>query len=106
MRNRRHRIVFYLNDAEFECLKRKVAKTSLSRESFIRAAINGIQVKEAPPAEIPRFIREIRRIGSNINQLLMIANAKGLMDVPRLRQAISELRDVEKLIVTTYTSRR
>ncbi len=105
MRKRNHRIVFYLDDAEMEALEKKVNKSSLSREGFIRKAIQGVQVKEAPPAELPQFIREIRRVGSNIDQVLMIANARGLLDVPQLRKAISELRDVEKLIVNTYTGR-
>ena len=39
----------------------------------------------------------------NIDQLLKIANTKGLLDVPQLRKALADNRAVEKLIVDAYT---
>ncbi len=105
MRSRNHRIVFYLNDTELDSLERKVKRSGLSREGFIRKAVKDVQIKEAPPAELPQFIREIRRVGSNIDQILMIANARGLLDVPQLRKVISDLRDMEKRIVQVYTDK-
>ena len=102
MRKRNHRIVFYLDDAEYEALERKVKMTSLSRESFIRDALRGVQIREAPPADLPHLIREIRRVGINIDHILMIANARGLLDVPQLRKAMADLREVETMVITTY----
>jgi hypothetical protein len=32
----------------------------------------------------------------------MIANAKGILNIPDLRKAIDDLREVEKLIVSQY----
>lgn len=87
--------MFYLNDDEYIALKNKVNKTSFSRESFIRAAIKGTQIKEAPPIEYYELIRELRRIGSNLNQLLKIANTKGLLDAPRLRKELDANRELE-----------
>ena len=49
------------------------------------------------------LIREVRRVGYNIDQLLKIANAKGLLDVPQLRKALADNRAVEKMIMETYT---
>ena len=46
--------------------------------------LNGAVVKEAPPAELPLLIREVRRVGYNIDQLLKRANSIGLLDVPQL----------------------
>ena len=43
MRKRNHRIVFYLDDTEYNALERKVKMTSLSREGFIRKAIQNAQ---------------------------------------------------------------
>ena len=76
--------------------------TSLSRESFIRDAIRGVQIREAPPADFPHLIREIRRVGINIDHILMIANARGLLDVPQLRKAMADLREVEAMVISTY----
>ena len=36
--------------------------------------------------------------------VLTIANARGLLDVPQLRKAMADLRDVEKLIADTYSA--
>ena len=103
MRKRTHRIVFYLNDAEFETLESKVKQTSLSREGFIRNLIDDVPIQEKPPADIHNLIWEVRRVGNNIDQILMIANTKGLLDFPQLRKAMADLRDVEKLIADAYS---
>ena len=102
MRTRNHRVVFYLNDKEFEAFEQKAKRSSRSREAFIRKAIQEVQIKELPPADLHKLIWEIRRVGNNINQILMIANAKGILNIPDLRKAIDDLREAEKLIVSQY----
>ena len=102
MRTRNHRVVFYLNDREFEAFEEKAKRSSRSREAFIRRAIQEVQIKELPPADLHKLIWEIRRVGNNIDQILMIANAKGILNIPDLRKAIDDLREAEKLIVSQY----
>ena len=102
MRKRNHRVVFYLNDKEFEAFEEKAKRSSRSREAFIRKAIEDVQIKELPPANLSKLIYEIRRVGNNIDQILMIANSKGILNIPDLRKAIDDLREVEKLIVSQY----
>ena len=103
MRTRNHRVVFYLNDREFEAFEQKAKRSSRSREAFIRKAIEDVQIKELPPADLHKLIWEIRRVGNNIDQILMIANAKGILNIPDFRKAIDDLREAEKLIVSQYT---
>ena len=102
MRTRNHRVVFYLNDKEFEAFEEKAKRSSRSRESFIRRAIQEVQIKELPPADLHKLIWEIRRVGNNIDQILMIANTKGILNIPDLHKAIDDLREAEKLIVSQY----
>ena len=102
MRTRNHRVVFYLNDKEFEAFKEKAKCSSRSREAFIRKAIEDVQIKELPPADLHKLIWEIRRVGNNIDQILMIANSKGILNIPDLHKAIDDLREAEKLIVSQY----
>ena len=102
MRTRNHRVVFYLNDREFEAFEEKAKRSSRSREAFIRKAIQEVQIKELPPADLHKLIWEIRRVGNNIDQILMIANTKGILNIPDLRKAIDDLRETEKLIVSQY----
>ena len=89
---------------ELDALTKKARKSGFSREGFSRRILNGAEVKEAPPAELPLLIREVRRVGYNIDQLLKRANSIGLLDVPQLRKALEDNRAVEKLIVDTYTT--
>lgn len=102
MRKRNHRIVFYLNDKEFEAFEKKVKCTSRSREAFIRKAIQEVPIKELPPVDLHKLIWEIRRVGNNIDQILMIANSKGILNIPDLRKTIADLREAEKHIVSQY----
>ena len=89
---------------ELDALTKKARKSGFSREGFSRRILNGAEVKEAPPAELPLLIREVRRVGYNIDQLLKRANSIGLLDVPQLRKALEDNRAVEKLIVDIYTT--
>ena len=67
-----------------------------------RNAIQGVAIRENPPADLYKLIWEIRRVGNNIDQILMIANTKGILNIPDLRKAIDDLREAEKLIVSQY----
>ena len=102
MRKGNHRVVFYLNDKEFDAFEQKAKRSSRSREAFIRKAIEDVQIKELPPTDLYKLIWEIRRVGNNIDQILMIANSKGILNIPDIRKAIDDLREAEKLIVSQY----
>ena len=102
MSTRTRRFELRLTDSEYEALTKKAQAAGISISAFIRKAINRCEIKAASPADLPMFIREIRRVGINIDQILMIANARGLLDVPQLRKAMADLRDVEKLVISAY----
>ena len=88
---------------ELDTLNGKARRAGLSRESYCRHILNGAEVKEAPPADVPTLIREVRRVGCNIDQLLVIARAKNWMIAKDLEKALERSRAVEKLIMDTYT---
>lgn len=104
MRKRNCRVEIYFTKTELEVLTKKVRKAGLSREGYCRRILNGAVVKENPPAEVPLLIREVRRVGYNIDQLLMIARTKNWLIVKELEKALESNRAVEKLIVDTYTT--
>lgn len=103
MRKRNCRLEVCFTREELSDLTKKARKARLSKGGLIRLAVKGVQIKEAPPADVPVLIREVRRVGYNMEQILRLANAKGLLDVPRLRKALDENRAVETLIMETYT---
>ena len=89
---------------ELDDLTKKARKTGLSREGYCRRILNGAVVKENPPADVPMLIREVRRVGYNIDQLLLIARTKNWLSVKELEKALESNRRAEKLIVDTYTT--
>ena len=74
----------------------------MTNAGFIRRAIREQEVKEAPAVDVPILIREVRRVGYNIDQVLKIARAQGLVDVPQLRKALEENRALVKKITNVY----
>ena len=103
MKKRIHEIKIRFSPDELATLNKQVEKAGISREQFCRNAIQGVAIRENPPADLHKLIWEIRRVGNNIDQILMIANTKGILNIPDLRKAIDDLREVEKLIVSQYT---
>ena len=102
MRKRNCRVEIYFTKTELETLTKKVRKSGLSREGYCRRILNGAVVKEAPPAELPLLIREVRRVGYNIDQLLKRANSIGLLDVPQMRKVLENVDTAAKTVISAY----
>ena len=103
MRSRTNQIIIRLSDEELADLNEKVSRASGSRERFIRQCISGAVIREAPSVDVPKLIYEVRRVGANLNRILIIANARGLLEVPELRRAMERNRELEVRIVDAYT---
>ena len=69
----------------------------------MRCAIENKDIKSAPPADIPILIRDIRRAGHNVNQLLKIANATHLLDAPQMRKVLAQTYLAADAVVKAYT---
>ena len=103
MRSRTNSIIIRLSDEELASLNEKVSRVGGPRKRFIRQCISGVVIKDAVPVDVPKLIMEVRRVGINLNQILRIANANGLLDAPQLRKAMEQNREVKMLIVDAYT---
>ena len=103
MRKGYKKIEVYFPDAEYDAFLKKVRLTNLSISEFVRRMAADQVIREAPHADVPLLIREVKRVGNNINQLLFLANAKGFFDKAALTNALKELREVDKLIFDAYT---
>ena len=103
MRKGYKKIEVYFPDAEYEAFMEKVRRTNLSISGFIRMTVADKVIREAPHADVPYLIREVKRVGNNINQLLVLANTKGFFDKVALNAALEELREVDKQILDAYT---
>lgn len=105
MRKRNQRVVVYFTKEELENLEKKVRKSGLSREEFLRRTVQEKEVKEAPHADVPFLLRAMRQAGYNLDQTLKRFNSTGVPDMPQFRKGLEEIRAATKLVSDAYTSR-
>ena len=103
MKTRTTEMHIRLTPEEKETLTEKANKARLSREEFCRRILNGATVKEAPSADVRQLLRQMRRIGGNLNQLLDRANTVGFIDTVQLKKDLADLRKAQEVIVEAYT---
>lgn len=83
MRKRNIAILFRLNRKEAEALDKRVKKSGLSREAYLRQLINGLVPRNAPPPDYYSMMREFHQIGNNLNQIAQKAHVLNVIDVQR-----------------------
>ena len=82
MRKRNIRIWARVSEKELETITKRINKTGLSREAYIRCVLLGAVPKEKPDMDYQYIMRQLTGIGNNINQLARKAAALGFIDVP------------------------
>ena len=86
MTNRNLEIKVRFNRDELQTLDKKVKRTGMSREGYVRTLCNGKTPVELPPADYYALIREVRALGNNLHQIAYKANALGFLDAPEYRR--------------------
>ena len=101
MARRNIKIELRLNEQEMERLRRDVARSGWSREKYLRALIEHSSIREMPSMDLISVLRNLQQINNNMNQVALIANAKGFVDtaaywenVELLKKTIHELLEV------------
>ena len=87
--------MFRLNRKEAEALDKKVKKSGLSREAYLRHLINGVVPRDAPTPDYYAMMRELHQIGNNLNQIAQKAHTLNVIDVQRYDQ---NMRAFEKTV--------
>lgn len=77
MARRNIKIDLRLNEQEMERLRRDVARSGWSREKYLRALIEHSSIREMPSMDLISVLRNLQQINNNMNQVALIANAKG-----------------------------
>ena len=95
MRSRNIQVKFYLNDKEFQHLNELCEKVKLSKAQLIRFLLLSYKPIVPPPIEYKKLITEMRMIGNNINQLLVIARSNGVLNATALEKHLTALDDIE-----------
>ena len=93
MRNRNHRVEVYFNDTEYSTLMKRVSKSGLCREEYMRQSSLNVPIKEMPQLEFDIILKNLRQINNNMNQIAMKANVSGLIDARSYRENYSRLQE-------------
>jgi len=91
MQKRNIEIKLRLDKKEAEALNKRVKKSGLSRESYLRHIINGLVPTDTPPPDYFSMMRELHGIGNNLNQIAQKAHVLNVMDVQRYDEAVKSL---------------
>lgn len=106
MRKRNFDIHLFLNEEEFYLLNELSVKTNLSKSQVLRFLLSTSNLIEAPPIEYKVLIRELRAIGNNINQLIVIARSNGILNVSGLKKHLDELDLIENKMHEAFDIRK
>ena len=79
MRKRNVHIQFWLDKKEAEAFQKKVKKSGLSREAYLRHLVNGLEPQDAPPPDYYAMMRELHGIGNNLNQIAAKAHVVSVL---------------------------
>ncbi len=93
MRKRNVHIQFWLNRKEAEDFDKKVKLSGLSREAYLRNIINDLVPRDAPPPDYYAMMRELYRIGNDLNQIAQKAHALNYIDTRRYDDAAREFEE-------------
>ena len=91
MSNRGIRKQIWLNRDEDLMLKRKAEIANMNASELIRSLIMGYEPQAKPPIEFYEMIKQLRKLGSNLNQIAMKAHGLGFID------ELSYKKEVEKI---------
>ena len=105
-RKRTHDLHVYLDDVEFDVLQKLCEKTKKNQSFVIRLLLTCAELIEAPPIDFKAFTVELRRIGTNLNQLVAKANSINFIDREECAIALTAHRKLERKIASYFKSRK
>ena len=95
-------ILIRLEKDEFERITALAQATVLSREEFIRQALRGTTIRASPPAEYVEILREMRRMGNNVHQLLIKARTLEFVDEIMLQETVDMIRHMDRVFTEAF----
>ena len=95
-------ILIRLDKDEFERITALAQATVLSREEFIRQALRGTTIRASPPVEYVEILREMRRMGNNVHQLLIKARTLEFVDEIMLQETVDMIRHMDRVFTEAF----
>ena len=93
---------FWINASEDRDLKRKAEKACLTEAALLRLLIKGYEPREKPDDRFYDMMKEMRRMGSNLNQLLVHAHRFGIADAMVIKRELEDWRAFQLKVEETF----
>lgn len=98
MRKRNIPFLFRLNEQEAEAFRARVKRSGLTQEAYVRQVIRGKVPRDAPPPDYYAMMKELHRIGNNLNQIAQKAHVLNVIDVQRYDRDMKKFGKTVRLI--------
>ena len=95
MRKRNIPFLFRLNEQEAEAFRDRVKRSGLTQEAYVRQVISGKIPRDAPPPDYYAMMKELHKIGNNLNQIAHVLN---VIDVQRYDRDMKKFEETVRLI--------
>ena len=97
-RKRNRAVTVRMNEAEYADFQNKVKESGLTQQTFIISAVRGaaiipsdeIAVLKEISKTFAEFVKQIRGMGTNLNQMAHVANGQGYLPIEASLLRISE----------------
>ena len=90
-RKRTHRVEVAMNDKEYKKFLEYVHECGMSKQAYLLCLINQRIPQARPHKDFYDMIKQLRKIGNNLNQLCIVANKTGNIDYHQLKYALDDL---------------
>lgn len=92
-RKRTHRVEVAMNDQEYEKFLTSVHDCGLSQQAYLLLLIKNRIPRPLPSDDFQEVIRQLRKIGSNLNQITMIAHKTESIDIMKYKEDLKALNN-------------
>lgn len=98
MRKRNIRIQIRLNDIEYAKLQDDISRSNLTISDYIRKLILKEKIKEKPDYQFYEVMKQLSKIGVNLNQIAHKANSINEIDKDYYKTEAKKWNDISKEI--------
>ena len=99
-------VTLRLTPSQMEKLKQLGSKSGVSQSAVIRSMIDGYQLTELPNADLQELLKQLLKIGANLNQIAWKANSLGLLDSDYYHQQAEELQHLRMELLQLFLPRK
>ena len=100
--NRSIRIELRVTPSEYKIIKKNMEESGLSKSEYIRRSVLGETIVSAPPADFVLLIREVKKVGNELNQVNQKLNAQDKVHAIELEKCSNEISETVRMLYRTF----